>query len=321
MIQARRRCKVCGNPITDRTRSKRCLDCRLPDPRTCEPSVKVYGTRPAAKAFAFFPGLHQPGDARHFALACISINRLWKRRKRVGNRRTRVFVDSGAFTALNKDGRYVQSVVVYARRLFELHTRGIVSIAVAAAQDYMCEPFILAKTGLTVLEHQRLTIERYDALVAELMRLFEVARPADLPFPVMPVLQGWTREDYARHVAMYGDRLTPGMWVGVGSVCKRQGKVSAIEDVLHAIKEVRPDLRLHGFRREVHGAEERQGEGSARDRRQHGLVVRRSARGARRQRLAGGSAVRSGCPSPAASAHRTPAAVPARFRPSRVRCA
>src|SRR4051795_10333681 len=37
------------------------------------------------------------------------------------------------------------------------------------------------------------------------------------------------------------------MWVGVGSVCRRNGNPSAIEAVLRAIKTERLDLRLHGF--------------------------------------------------------------------------
>jgi hypothetical protein len=44
-----------------------------------------------------------------------------------------------------------------------------------------------------------------------------------------------------------GARLAPGAWVGVGSVCKRNGSPAAIEAVLLAIKRERPDLRLHGF--------------------------------------------------------------------------
>ncbi len=39
----------------------------------------------------------------------------------------------------------------------------------------------------------------------------------------------------------------PGAWVGVGSICKRNGDPGAIAAVLQAIKRVRPDLRLHGF--------------------------------------------------------------------------
>ncbi|MGL5060785.1 MAG: DUF7221 family queuine tRNA-ribosyltransferase-like protein [Microcoleus sp.] len=36
-------------------------------------------------------------------------------------------------------------------------------------------------------------------------------------------------------------------WVGVGSVCKRNANAASIEAVLLAIKQARPDLRLHGF--------------------------------------------------------------------------
>lgn len=92
-------------------------------------------------------------------------------------------------------------------------------------------------TGLTILDHQRLTIERYDALMAcDLGGVY-----------LMPVLQGYTPAEYVQHLEMYGDRLTPGAWVGVGSVCKRNGDPKAIEAVLLAILAVRPDLRIHGF--------------------------------------------------------------------------
>lgn len=192
----------------------------------------------------FFPGLHQPGDAKRFRFACISINRLWRRKKRLG-RKTLVLVDSGAFTILDKFGFYPEShsVKAYAYRLWQLHTLGIATILAAVSQDYMCEDRITAKTGLSILEHQRLTIERYDALVAELRRLFG----GPIPFHVMPVLQGQSEADYLRHIEMYGSRLTSGMWVGVGSVCKRQGDPTVIVGILRAITGARPDLLLHGF--------------------------------------------------------------------------
>jgi hypothetical protein len=191
--------------------------------------------------FRFFVGLHQPSDAWQFPFCCISINRIRGRRKPIDC--AEVLVDSGAFTELNLYGRYRHSVSEYAIELHRLHTAGVVKIAAAVAQDYMCEPFMLAKTGLTIADHQRLTIERYDALVAELDRLF----CGKCPFPVMPVLQGYAPDDYVRHLVAYGDRLKPGMWVGVGSVCKRNGAPEKIVEVLEAIKAVRPDLRLHGF--------------------------------------------------------------------------
>jgi hypothetical protein len=182
----------------------------------------------------FYPGLHQPSDAHRFPRACISIRRLWGRRKPLGC--SDVMIDSGAFSELALHGCYRTGVEEYARELRRLHEGGVARITVAVAQDWMCEPWMLAKTGLTVADHQRLTIERYDALLA--------CRPL---VPILPVLQGYDPADYVRHVAAYGARLTPGMWVGVGSICKRNGAPERVVEVLAAIKAVRPDLRLHAF--------------------------------------------------------------------------
>lgn len=194
-----------------------------------------------AHAPRFFVGLHQPADARHFDLCCISVNRVRGRKRPVDCEE--VIIDSGAFTELHLYGAYRHGVEDYAAELHRLHTSGVVKIAVAVAQDYMCEPFMVAKTGLSIEEHQRLTVERYDALKSELDRFF----CGECPFPIMPVLQGYAPSHYVCHVEMYGDRLEPGMWVGVGSVCKRNGAPEQIVEVLSAIHRVRPDLLLHGF--------------------------------------------------------------------------
>lgn len=230
----------------------------------------------------FAIGTHQPADAEHFKFVCLSINRLERRRKPVRCRW--VLGDSGAFTKVNKFGGYPEPPEAYARRVHDLHERGVVRYLAIVAEDYMCEPFVLAKTGLTVADHQRLTVERYDALVAELNRLFN----GRVPFHVMPVLQGQTIDDYLRHLAMYGARITPRMWVGVGSVCKRQGRASVVEDILLAIKGVRPDLRLHGFRHQAHGAAKPAGSAAPVQRRQHGVELQRPETGPQRQRLARG---------------------------------
>jgi hypothetical protein len=101
----------------------------------------------------------------------------------------------------------------------------------------MCEPFILARTGLDVATHQRLTIERYDALRTLV---------GDAAY-VLPVLQGFQPSEYVDHLRQYGERLRPGQWVGVGSVCKRNANPNAVAAVLLAIAGERPDLKLHGF--------------------------------------------------------------------------
>src|SRR6185369_2509152 len=133
----------------------------------------------------FYVGLHHPSDAHRFDRACVSVRALKTRRKPIPN--ARIILDSGAFRELELHGKYLSSSKEYAadiRRLSKL-----VNIEIAVAQDYMCEPFMLAKTGLTIRDHQRLTIERYDEL------LFE-----NPPVPIMPVLQGYAVEDYVRHL-------------------------------------------------------------------------------------------------------------------------
>lgn len=180
----------------------------------------------------FFVGLHQPSDACHFERSCISINRIRERRSAfaVGD----WIMDSGAFTEVSTHGGYRHSVREYAdaaRRWV-----GVGNLQAIVAQDYMCEPFILRKTGLTVADHHRLTIERYDELLGE-----------DPGAHVLPTIQGFDPSDYGRHIDQYGERLKFGMWVGVGSVCKRNGSPIDVLNVLSTIKVRRPDLRLHGF--------------------------------------------------------------------------
>lgn len=144
-------------------------------------------------------------------------------------------MDSGAFTRLTGEAGHLP-VEVYAAEILRWRSAG--QLLAAVSQDFMCEPFVLAKTGLTVADHQRLTIERYDSLCSAL--------PEDSPY-VLPVLQGFTPSEYVSHLAQYGDRIPAGAWVGVGSVCKRNANPLAVEAVLLAIATARPDLRLHGF--------------------------------------------------------------------------
>src|SRR5690348_4115363 len=111
----------------------------------------------------FFIGLHQPSDAKHFDSAFVSVNRLRGRKSNfvVGD----WIMDSGAFTTIAKYGGYPDPVSAYANQIRRWAKNG--GLLAAVAQDYMCEPIMLAKTGLTIVDHQRLTIDRYEALIAE----------------------------------------------------------------------------------------------------------------------------------------------------------
>lgn len=180
----------------------------------------------------FYVGLHMPNHAARFDRCMVSVNRLRKRRSDFEAREW--IMDSGAFTEVTKHGGFRFPPEEYATQVERWARCG--QLVAAVSQDFMCEPFALEATGATLEEHQRWTVERYRAL-----------RPLIYSTHLMPVLQGYAPEDYVLHVRMYGDDLTPGMWVGVGSVCKRNTDVGSVAAVLEAIHAARPDLRLHGF--------------------------------------------------------------------------
>lgn len=144
-------------------------------------------------------------------------------------------LDSGGFTELSMYGEWRTTPAEYIAAT-RRYAQEIGGMRWAAPQDWMCELFMLVRTGLTIAQHQAATIASYLTLRS--------AAP-DLPF--IPVLQGWTLTDYLRHVDAYtrvGVDLTAEDTVGVGSVCRRQGtgQIAAIVSSLAA-----QGLRLHGF--------------------------------------------------------------------------
>jgi hypothetical protein len=143
--------------------------------------------------------------------------------------------DSRGFTELSQHGRWTFGPTEYATAL-RRYAADISQLRWASPQDWMCEPWILAKTGLTIADHQRLTIES----VTTLRRLVPEVH-------IIPVLQGWQVGDYLTHVDMYaaaGIDLYAEPVVGLGSVCRRQAtaEIHTIVSVLAAL-----GLNLHGF--------------------------------------------------------------------------
>jgi hypothetical protein len=116
----------------------------------------------------------------------------------------------------------------------------------------MCEPVMLAKTGLTVAEHQRRTVDNF----LRLQGLWAGLTDDESPF--MPVLQGWERDDYLHCAYLYaqaGVDLCDYPIVGLGSVCRRQA-TAEIGDIVTAVRAaVHPDLPLHGFGVKARGLE------------------------------------------------------------------
>lgn len=145
-------------------------------------------------------------------------------------------LDSGGFTELSTYGAWQTTPAEYATRV-RRYQRRIGHLQWAAIQDWMVEPFVLAKTGLPVNVHQWRTIDSWYEL-----------HDLEPDMPWLPIVQGWTVTDYLRHVDYWrnaGVDLTEQPLVGVGSVCRRQGtdEAGAIFEALHAAGVT----RLHGF--------------------------------------------------------------------------
>lgn len=145
------------------------------------------------------------------------------------------FMDSGGFTELNKHGRWTVTPEEYAELATVVHAR-VGNLDWIAPQDWMCEPQVIAKTGLSVREHQERT-------VANGLRLRELA--PELPWRY--VLQGYTVDEYLHCYDLYrqaGVDLAAEELVGVGSVCRRQN-TDEIHDVFRELHGL--GLRMHGF--------------------------------------------------------------------------
>jgi hypothetical protein len=181
----------------------------------------------------FYLGSHRPHWLGLTDVPLMVSNRTLRNRRTLPRARGPWVLDSGAFSEVATYGGFTTSPGDYVLAVHRYQAE-IGQLAWAAPQDWMCEPFILAKTGMTVSEHQRRTVTGYLDLRD---------RAPDLPF--IPVLQGWTLDDYRRHVDAYdraGVDLTTVPLIGLGSVCRRQHTAT-----IAAIVATLQGLRLHGF--------------------------------------------------------------------------
>jgi hypothetical protein len=143
-------------------------------------------------------------------------------------------LDSGGFSEVSQHGRWRTEPAEYADFVLEVAER-CGSLDFAAPMDWMCEPFIVAGTGLTVEEHQSRTVANFSDLRGRLGAL------------VIPVLQGYTLSEYrtcARMYAAAGHDLTAERRVGLGSICRRSGS----DEANFIVRSLADDgYALHGF--------------------------------------------------------------------------
>lgn len=183
----------------------------------------------------FYLGTPQPVHLARTDVPLFVSRRSLVRYKTPPKARGAWILDSGGFTELSTYGRWTVTAEQYVDEV--RRWRGEVGgLERAAPQDWMAEPWIVQKTGLSVAEHQRRTVENF----LTLRRL-----APELPF--FPVIQGWRWEDYLRCVGMYkaaGVDLAAEPLVGVGSVCRRQ-QTGMAEDLMRELWG--RGIRTHGF--------------------------------------------------------------------------
>ena len=184
----------------------------------------------------FLLGLPEPAWLERVDVpAFVSHTRL-ARRRRLPHARTWWCLDSGGFTEIKRHGAWTVDPADYVAAV-RRYAAEIGWLAWAAPQDWMCEPPQLVRTGLTVVEHQRRTVDNY-VLLRQLA--------PELPF--IPVIQGWTAASYLHCVQLYADAgvdLRAEPVVGIGSICRRTSPTAVwrVVETLHSA-----GLRgLHGF--------------------------------------------------------------------------
>ncbi|MBI1948600.1 MAG: hypothetical protein HYS27_23130 [Deltaproteobacteria bacterium] len=194
--------------------------------------------RPDASGFTFFLGTHHASWLTRTDVPLFISRRSLDGRTTLPRARGSWALDSGGFSELSLHGRWT----VEPRRYAEFVARAadeIGGLAWAAIQDWMCEEAILQRTGRSVAQHQRATIDSW-------LELKSIA--PELPWA--PVLQGWTRGDYLDHLYAYaraGVDLTSAPVVGVGSVCRRQHTLRAAI-LMNELNDIGLNVHAFGFK-------------------------------------------------------------------------
>lgn len=195
----------------------------------------------------FYLGTHQPGWLRHAGIRLFISDVRLRVYKRLPVAAASWACDSGGFSQLQHYGTWTVPPGEYVTRLRRYRDE-IGQLEWAAPQDWMCEPIVInggrvggqyfVGTHRSVAEHQWRTVLNF-------LHLRDIA--PDLP--IIPVVQGFTRDEYLRCADLYWtlgriDLATEAL-VGVGSVCRRQAMTDAGQ-ILTALHQ-RGLHRLHGF--------------------------------------------------------------------------
>jgi hypothetical protein len=190
---------------------------------------------PDSEPFTFYLGSHMAHWLGFSPVPLFVSDRKLRNRRTFPRASSDWCLDSGGFTELSLYGEWRTTPEDYVHGIRRYQSE-IGRLQWASQQDMMVEDVMLARTGLTIADHQQQTINNFLTL-----------RTIASDLPIIPVIQGQTLSDYLRHIDAFnqaGIDLTKETTVGIGSVCRRQASkeiVGIVQGVTNA------GIRLHGF--------------------------------------------------------------------------
>lgn len=148
-----------------------------------------------------------------------------------------LFIDCGGFHHMvNGTGEYSDSHDDYLEYIERVEPD------LFALRDYPCEPELLTELGRSVEDHQWRTTSAHADLILEL-------EDYDIDAEPVAVVQGWTLDDYERHLDSLRENgiLDHVDTVAIGSVCRR-GYDTEIATIVTRMRDLLPDdYDLHAF--------------------------------------------------------------------------
>jgi hypothetical protein len=109
---------------------------------------------------SFYLGTHQPNWLGHANVPLFVSHRRLANYVNLPRARTSWALDSGGFSEISMYGEWRTDPAEYVTHV-DRYDYEIGNLDWAAPQDWMCEPWMVAKTGLSVRVHQERTVSNF----------------------------------------------------------------------------------------------------------------------------------------------------------------
>lgn len=146
----------------------------------------------------------------------------------------RLILDSGGYAFFSRWGEYPFDLEKYLELAYYL--RDLHPLYRVATLDYPCEPDINRSQIMT-------NEERIQKTVSNAVECFH----KDNSIPWLPVIQGYTVEEYLYCIDLYNDYGIGSDYWAIGSICSRKGAPYELRNIITKIKERHQTQKLHAF--------------------------------------------------------------------------